>query len=343
MQKVLMLFPHIAEPLIDETNRGVEPRERLYGLIELRERGWRVDPADSRHYGLAGWIRKHFGWLVNPIDLQTVMKLREYDTLLVKDDFSLMAVLAGRMLGKKVIFLDAMFDVPTRFWRRWSARLCVHLAHKTIAFSSSQTALWVKKLGLSTNKLCSTSFSLDGDFYEVPVAETASESFVFAVGRDVGRDFQALIDAARGTDLTIELVTLPYLSDTLKTHGVHVRVFPRLSYQELFLRYAQARVAVIPLRDAITYPSGIRAVLEAMIMGTPVVATRTPVLEELFSHRQELLFVDPGDAISLRSHLVWILENADEAREMANRAQVLVRTRYNMKSYVDFLEQTLLA
>ncbi len=341
MRKVLMLFPHEAQPLIEATLQGAEPRERLYGLIELREAGWQVDVADSRLRGFCGWIRRKFGWLVNPIDLRTLGQIAACDVVLVKDDFSLMTAVAGRVLQKRVVFLDSMFDVPKRFWRRWSAVLCTRLAHRVVAFSESQVALWVRTLNVPYDVFRSTSFTLDVPFYRAADRTINGPSYVFAVGRDTGRDFQLVLDAMQGMGSSLELVTLPYLSDRLRPGSVPLHVVPRVSYPELFGLYAGAVTAVVPLRPGITYPSGIRAVLEAMALSTPVIATRTPVLEELFQHEEHLLFAEPDDPRSLRQQLDRIHHDRAFGEAMASRARKEIEHRFGMPGFAEFLQQVL--
>ncbi len=341
MPKVLMLFPHVAQALIDATLRGEEPRERLYGLVELREMGWTVDVADSRFDGLSGWLRRRFGWLMNPIDFRTAIKIARSDILLVKDDFSLMAAIVGRVLGKRVIFLDSMFEIPRRFWRRWSALLCIRLAHRVYAFSRSQVALWVRALDLDEASFRCTRFTVDVPFYRAEHRRGAASPYVFAVGRDTGRDFQSLVDAMHGLQAALKLVTLPYLSRRLDPGDVELNVVERVSYQQLFNLYAGAAAAVVPLRSGITYPSGIRAVLEAMALGTPVVATRTPVLEEFFQHEQHLLYAEAGDADSIRRQLDRIFEDREFADAMAMRARREIERNFDMPLYAAFLHAAL--
>ena len=90
-KKVLMLFPQPTRALLDAAIAGKEPTERLYGLIELRERGWTADLIDTRFSGVSGWTRRRLSWLLNPIDWRTVLQLSRYDVLVVKDDFSISA------------------------------------------------------------------------------------------------------------------------------------------------------------------------------------------------------------------------------------------------------------
>ncbi|MBL0937521.1 MAG: glycosyltransferase family 4 protein [Gemmatimonadaceae bacterium] len=341
MPNVLMLFPHPTEKLLADVLAGIEPRERMYGLVELRERGWEVATDDSRLEGFAGWVRRHFNWMMNPLSIRTIRKLRNFDILIVKDDFSLSAALAAWVFGKRIVFLDSMFLPPRRFWRRWSACWCIKLADRTIAFSDTQVTEWVNRYDLPRNKFSSSIFSLDIPFYTRREPLRHKGSILLAIGRDLGRDYSTLLSAIRHSGTPLELVTLPYLSSRLDTQGVKIGIHQSLTYEALFDRYDQCLAAVVPLRAGTSYPSGIRAVLEAMVRGTPVIATRTPILEEHFQHGVHLLFAEAEDVGSLREQINSLQSLADGGLAMAQRARQTVISNFGMDQYLSKLESVL--
>src|SRR5690606_5037417 len=90
------------------------------------------------------------------------------------------------------------------------------------------------------------------------------------------------VSACIQLNLRLKLVTLPYLiPDNARNHP-NVEVLQRLPYDKLFELYANAASVVVPLKEGISYPSGIRAVLEALALNKAAIVTRTPVLEEYF-------------------------------------------------------------
>jgi glycosyltransferase involved in cell wall biosynthesis len=241
------------------------------------------------------------------------------------------------LLRKPVVFMDSMFEPPKRFWREWSARLCLAMSSAVVGFSRTQILQWAQVTDTPSSKFECLDFSLDLGFYEKAVKGQRQPRHVFAVGRDVGRDFRSLVEALDGMGISLELVTLPYLSHSLTQGSTRINLKERVSYQQLFDLYSGAIAAVVPLKPAITYPSGIRAVLEAMIVGAPVIATRTPVLEEHFKHGEHLLFADPSSPASIREQIERLNSDSALAETLTRNARVLVEEKFSMMRYSESL------
>ena len=157
----------------------------------------------------------------------------------------------------------------------------------------------------------------------------------------MGRDFGTLLAAMDGLNIDLKLVTLPYLLDGLDTARPWVEVLQRLPYDELFRLYAGALLIALPLKGGLTYPSGIRGLLEAMALGCPTVATRTPVLEEYARAGDGVAYVTAEDVGQLRATIQRLAADTDERTRLAGQGSELVRTRYNMDVFGRALESYL--
>ncbi len=340
--RILFLYPNRMQEELERVSAGTAPTERFYGLIELRRRGWTVDFLDSRFEGrfgrVARGLRPHG---INLIDLKTAWAFRRYDLIVVKDAFSTPALLAAKAAGRPLIYLDSMFALPTRPWRRLAARVNLRGADRVVAYSKRQIALWAEALGLPPELFVFLPYTIDLDFYGPRHPGTSQEPpYVLSVGRDLGRDFGTLIDALDGTGLHLKLVTLPYLVPEAAGRKPWVQVLARVGYEELFGLYAGAAMVVIPLKRGITYLSGVRGMLEAMALGRPVVVSRTPGLEE-YAAADEVFFVDPEDREVLRRTMTLVRDDPDRAAVQCHLAGQAVRTRYGMDSFVVGFERLL--
>ena len=341
--RVLYLYPSLIEGELEKVKAGEAPTDRLYGLVELRSLGHQVDIADSRFKGRFGRLVKrlrHYSF--NICDLTTVRQIRGYDVVVVKDEFSPMVTAACHMSGAKVVYLDALMQVPRHPVKRALYRAHIRRADGVAAFSQTQIDLWSRLFDLPSGSLTFLPYTIDMSFYTpAPAPPPRPRPYVLSVGRDMGRDFGTLLAAMDGLNIDLKLVTLPYLLDGLDTARPWVEVLQRLPYDELFRLYAGALLIALPLKGGLTYPSGIRGLLEAMALGCPTVATRTPVLEEYARAGDGVAYVTAEDVGQLRATIQRLAADTDERTRLAGQGRELVRTRYNMDVFGRALESYL--
>ncbi|MGD9505027.1 MAG: glycosyltransferase family 4 protein [Syntrophobacteraceae bacterium] len=104
----------------------------------------------------------------------------------------------------------------------------------------------------------------------------------------------------------------------------------RLPQEEVPAWMAGARAFVLP-----SYSEGMpRVLLEAMAAGAPVIASNVGGVPELIEDGETGFLVPPGDEALLAERMRWVLEHAEEAAEMAERARTFVMERYSVESYV---------
>ena len=339
---ILYLFPHPVAESLAEVQAGLAPTERLYGLIELRNSGYQVDICDSRFQGLFGGLRtrlRRFGVFL--LDWSTVRQIARHDVIIVKDDFALLTTLLAKLLGKRVVYVDAMFNLPRRAWRRIVTRLNLLAADAVVAYSNKQIDLWRRSLAAHRARFTFLPYTVDVGFYAPVPAQPAGEPYVLSVGRDLGRDFNTLVEAMRGTGLRLKLVTLPYLLPKGATAEPFIDIRERVSYAELFELYANATMVVIPLSDALLYPSGIRAVLEAALLEKAVICTYTPVLEEYMTHDEEVVYVESRNVEKLRAAIKALSEDGAKRNRMQENAKRRALREYGMENFARGLIATL--
>ncbi|MBN1652864.1 MAG: glycosyltransferase family 4 protein [Deltaproteobacteria bacterium] len=73
-----------------------------------------------------------------------------------------------------------------------------------------------------------------------------------------------------------------------------------------------------------------RSVIEAMALGTPVVASRVGGIPEIIEHKRDGLLVTPGNAQELAHALELLLDNAGLRFRLAESARIKVATKFNV-------------
>jgi glycosyltransferase involved in cell wall biosynthesis len=81
------------------------------------------------------------------------------------------------------------------------------------------------------------------------------------------------------------------------------------------------------------------AILEAMICGTAVVATRTEGASEIIADKETGLLVDIGDAQALAGAQIKLLRNEDERKRLAAAGRESARERFSTEKMVTETEQ----
>jgi glycosyltransferase involved in cell wall biosynthesis len=109
----------------------------------------------------------------------------------------------------------------------------------------------------------------------------------------------------------------PKLEEFARRHGFADRVHILLQRNDVPDLQASANIFVMPsLWEGLPL-----AVLEAMLAGNPVVASRTSGIPEAVVDGEEGLLVPPGDAAALAHALRRLMESAQLRREMGERAK----------------------
>lgn len=107
----------------------------------------------------------------------------------------------------------------------------------------------------------------------------------------------------------------------VEANGVDVRTISRASGKLLNQLYERSQVVVVPVKKS-SQPVGLTALLEAMAVGCPIIATSGAWLEEYASPGREALMVPPSDPASLAEAMSQIYIDQDLRRELGQQAMI---------------------
>ena len=345
-KKPRVVFDFVRSPRqrLDEVRHGRAPRESLMAYVELESRGWQVKASDDRWSGRLGELRTR---LMSYIEIPSVRMMTTWasvDAVVVVTRFSVVLALIAKLLGKRIYFADAQFDLPKRLLSRWHTRLALRMADGVLCLSEHQARSWRKSFNLPGELFRLTGYSLDPVFFKQlqrPPVQTRGRPVMLSIGRDPGRDFTTLSKACTDYDCEARIVTLPYLLTPIVQQNPRVQVFSNVSYGKLFELYATSDVAVIPLVADIEYMSGIRAVMEGLLLGIPVIATRTPCLEEYFTDGVDILMVEAGDAEALAEAAWKVTNDRGFSDSLVKAGRRTMEERWSFEGYVRAIEKAI--
>ncbi len=168
-------------------------------------------------------------------------------------------------------------------------------------------------------------FGVDPAFYR-SVPYPADPTLV-SIGGDRDRDPETLFAALKIIlDRRPDLKVVVQSTSTLAApHGVRKEAF--IPHDEVRRLYARASVVALATRPNL-HGSGMTVSLEAMSVGRPVVATRTPGMEDYVVDGQTGYLVDPGDSSELAAKVLHLLDNPAAAAAMGERGRSRVLERH---------------
>jgi glycosyltransferase involved in cell wall biosynthesis len=141
--------------------------------------------------------------------------------------------------------------------------------------------------------------------------EDISTPFLLSMG-SAHRDYETLLNAVKGSDIPVTIVTRASDVDTLPKQE-NVTYLSNLTDEECLELLARSRLSVTPISNLQT-ASGQVTFINAMRLGVAVIATRCPGTEGYIEDGHTGLLVAPRDVEGLRSQILRLWRD-DAARE----------------------------
>lgn len=175
-----------------------------------------------------------------------------------------------------------------------------------------------------------------GNFLHDPLPETGSfekrEPYVVYLGRlSPEKGVQILLEAVDGLpNLKVKVAgdgpQAAALWEMTRKRGLHhVELLGQVTGEAKWQLLRGARAAIIP---SISYENFPFAVLESLVVGTPVVASNLGSLPYIVQDGQNGLLFRPGDAQDLQEKLAWLVAHPEEALDMGCCARQMVEEEW---------------
>lgn len=338
-------FPNYASNRLTQVRAGKAPKEAYTCYVILEQRGWQPDRSDERWIGKTERIRSKLGI---PFEIPTPALLRKWakaDIVIITARLSTTLALTAKLLGKKVIFLDALCENVPRSWVNKIARkAALNLSDKCICLSREQADLWRRTLSIKESKITAINYGIDTNFYRPADchSDKKSEKYLICVGRDHSRDYVTLEKAIEKIKIRLVIVGLKdQVPDKLKKNA-NIEIRENISFNELFDLYCNADAAVIPIKKGTNYLSGIRATLEALALSKPVIVSKTVGMKEYFTGHSSVHLVEPGNPEKLSDAILEIQKTLINTTYSNNDSNAENLHYYSAENYADQIEREIL-
>ncbi len=314
--------------LIEGVERGDEPDTQLYGARFLPDHGIDVkihEPLLGRAALPAPLDR--VAW--NARELSAPFEVGQTDVVFTS--LAAFLPLAARARRLPVVVFNFGLNL---IWRRASRprrallRASLQAAGRVVCLGESQRRELVELASLDPTHAVTVHVPVDAEFF---TPRSSASSAVLAVGKDLARDYATLAQAVGAIDVETTIVAQPRNLDAVSLPS-SARVVSGISAVELRDLYAAAGCVVLPQRSPeYAYGSeggGLTALLEAMAMGKPIVASDRPILRDYVDDGVEALLVPPEDSSSLRGAIERVLGDGELAQRLGAAARARVEREF---------------
>ena len=333
--KASFVYQNSRKALLEGIARGEEPDSRLDGALYLGEHGIDVDFHDPflTRRPLAPPLAR-IAWSLR--ELSVPYELGRTDVVFTPLANLLPLAARGRRLP--VVVVNYGLNL---IWRRASGarrrlfRRSLLSAARIVCLGEAQRDELVTSARLEPERVLSMVIPVDDRFF-TPAAEPDDGRTVLTVGKDLARDYATFAEAVRPIDAEATLVAHPRNVDGVDLPANAV-LRSNVSFTHLRELYAQAGCVVLPQRpDDYPYGSeggGLTALLEAMSMGRPVVATERAILRDYVDDGVDAILVPPEDPEALRAGVERVLGDRDLARSLGAAARARVERAHTSRGF----------
>ncbi|MDZ7292977.1 MAG: glycosyltransferase [candidate division KSB1 bacterium] len=273
--------------------------------------------------------------------------------------------IAARLAGVRSIYHIHENVHKPRVVARVLKRVAAALADTLICVSEAVKASFLDA-GVAANKLVTVTNCIDLDrFSDVHTGEkvrrefapTGDEKLVASIGRVVPKKgHHYVIEAAGkvvhqypsarflivGASRTEKDEYLQSLIDQVKQKGLNGHVIFTGQRDDMPEIMAAADVVVLASGSDATPEASPLVIVEALAMGTPVVASNLGGVPEILHDGETGYLVPPRDAEALASAILRLLQHEDVAQAMGRAGQAWVRNHMNAGRYAHKIQSILL-
>ena len=334
--RVLYLFAGQRRKLYEEYKKGKVSDMHLIGLNRMANYGIEATFLENQ---LTEFLRRIS---FNLTQLPVLFQLKSCDVVFSGSGLLTLFLVKYILRFKKpkwVIYntyLSNLLKRNSRGFKGWVIKKAVFSADAIVSPSLAQQE-FLKNLGFPHEKNYYVPYGIDYSFYDkdTRVAEIP-ERYIFSSGRDVGRDYKTLIEAAK--DLPVKLI-IAALPRNLKNVGklppnVDVFYLKRTETQPLLKKAEFVVTTTIPEEKmAGSDCSGQYSLLESMSFAKAVITSARATLADYFMAGKHGLIIPPENATELKEAIMSLWNDPSRAKTMGKAGRENVKTHFTMEIF----------
>jgi glycosyltransferase involved in cell wall biosynthesis len=210
-----------------------------------------------------------------------------------------------------------------------------------MTYSRWQQRFIMERWKLGRDRVLWTPFMVDQEFFSAKrvTPDSTLRPQVCAVGLE-RRDYETLLRAVEDLDVHVVIAAAsPWakhaegVATSKVPNNVTVRKFTQYELRQL---YADSLFMVMPLEN-VMFQAGVTAILEGMAMGKAVICSRVPGQTDVVVEGDNGRYVPPGDPAALRTEILRLLSDPEEAARLGANGRKLIEREMNLDLYAQRL------
>lgn len=330
----IVFLPPNAWPAPHDSTAALQEKSRNTTLHHLAQLGvtWRVIPPTKKPWNLLD--RGNPFWRgLDPIRaIRVMLTCRDADAVVSVFEGNALFILLLRRLfffKPKVMLWDASPGNPWRVLQRVQRFVLPRYDGLMMLTQSQKEA--IRRDYKLRGPITVIGYNVDetlfkpARFTDERVHETG---YVLAVGDDLSRDYETLLEAARLSKEKFILKTrwrpkaeppenVTFLSD-------------RLDDKQFVDLYAKAKMVVLPLKR-VQSAGGITSLFEAMAMGKPVIVSESSIAQDFVSHCHDGLIVQAGQPQAMYEAIARMAGDIPLQRTLGSNARATIEDHFSTK------------
>jgi glycosyltransferase involved in cell wall biosynthesis len=326
--RILFMFVVDWSKEIDDCARGVVPKHRVFGYEDLKKMGH--EPSIVRR---PGWLRD---FLKRPIffriyqALAAVWRQRKVDAIFCVNEASAIPPLVLKRLGLLktpiIVFNTALMHPRNRSGLRkkmWDWTLAA--AEAVVSQTKMELHSVWKEFHLREDRQHYMPMLVDMDFMR-PEPDVPLGDYCLSVGTNEAKDFPTLMKAFPKNEKLV-IVTDAYnaaIIEKAREPDMPVEVLQAIPITRIRRMYQEAKLTINPLTET-PYGSGHTVVLENMVLGKPVIATRVGGMIDYYEAGVSAIDYEPGNVEDLRQKIRAYLDDPAKFAHIGRQSPEWVR------------------
>tara|TARA_X000000950_G_scaffold289530_1_gene414910 strand:+ start:39856 stop:40968 length:1113 start_codon:yes stop_codon:yes gene_type:complete len=289
----------------------------------------------------------------NLLNLKNLSIIKKSDILILTNQrvgFSLLPIYVLKFLFKfkSCVFIMGLLNIEYEskiktYFRKALTKLFMNLLDKFIFLSLGEFEYAQRNFPKHKSKFYFLPFSIDTDFWNNDLKNSQENKNILFIGNDGKRDYEFVIELSKKMpDFDFKFITKKINKSQIDNSNVELisGKWDDLNITDSQIKeyYNSSFLTIIPIIESLQ-PSGQSVALQSLMVGTPVMITRTSGFwdPKNFINEENILFVEDNQISEWVKKINRLYKDQDSYESLVKKGKLVISKNYNLKTFNDQL------